>query len=73
MPPFGYLVTFNYNGTSYVDVTKFTEGIRKMLFTITSAGETVNFGNAQKLNLLSGQICEFNYELELVTPRPRHK
>ena len=66
MPPPGIFTTFNYNGTSYVDVTK---ARLNPPFTITIAGKTVTY--ARKFT--SGQVCEFNYELELVTPRPRHK
>ena len=68
MPPFGYLVTFNYNGTSYVDVTKGDRYLNQS-YTITIAGKTVNY--ARKFT--SPQVCDLNYELELVTPRPRGK
>ena len=68
LPPPGRVITFNYNGTSYVDVTKGDRYLNQS-YTITIAGKTVNY--ARKFT--SPQVCDLNYELELVTPRPRGK
>ena len=65
----GYFTTFNYNGTSYVDVTKGNGDHLNQPSTITIAGKTVIYARKST----SFPVCAFNYELELVTPRPRGK
>ena len=69
MPPPGIFTTFNYNGTSYVDVTKGNGDHLNQPSTITIAGKTVIYARKST----SFPVCAFNYELELVTPRPRGK